>query len=117
MALLKEKTVLPVNANIEQLQDALADLGPIKVNQVMKNLELNPRGRKAQDMFEIVTAIKNDKVSLNDAVAAYNSVVGAMNARRDRVKDFFTKENIEDIFDDLSDWIVFAINLWNNRKR
>lgn len=116
MALLKELQELDRNASLEHLQDALADLGPLKVNQVMKNLKLNPRGRRSQDVFEVTQSINKGKVTINEAIEAFNSVVGSVNSRRNNIKDFFTKENIEDLFEDISEWILFALSLWNSRK-
>ena len=81
----------------------------------MRTLGLNPWGRKAQDAFEVGKAIGKGKITLSDAINAYNTEIKAINDRREKVKEFFTKENIEDLFDNLSEWIQFAFSLWNSR--
>lgn len=111
MALLKELQELELNASLEDLQDALLDIGGLKVNKVMKNLKLNPRGKRSQDAFEVAQAINKGKITLKEAILSYNTVIGSVNTRRENIKEFFTKENISDLFEDFSEWIVFAVQI------
>jgi hypothetical protein len=68
-----EVELLADDSNTKEVEAALLDMGPVKINNVCKSLGLSKKGRKVKNVTEIMQAVEDQEIDLADVIDVYNA--------------------------------------------
>lgn len=108
-----KKELLAPDASLKDIQDALSVLGPVKINRLCKLIGVDPKGRKSQDVDEIIEEIvAGDSFDAPRVIRAYNVIAVLKNTRVDKADDFFDfAEKLKDEVGEYDDWLDYLVQL------